>query len=74
MTTLTSHADTLDHLERAIDERDQWRDLARAALDQLALHATAPERYEQIQRDLKHERAVYMTAAFAGAQKGKGAA
>ena len=60
------HADTLNHLERAILERDRWRLLCRAALDQLALVATAPERYEQIQREARKELECYMAAALRG--------
>ena len=64
MTTLIAHADTLDHLERAIAQRDAYRLLFRAALDQLALVATAPEHAEQIQRELRKERERYMAEAL----------
>ena len=47
--------------ERAQIERDIYRQIARAALDQLALVATVPERFAIIQRELRHERESMMT-------------
>jgi hypothetical protein len=49
MTDLTAHADTLDHLERAIRERDVYRLMVRAALDQLAAaHLTMTRQRAQL--------------------------
>ncbi len=58
--------DTLrQDVTEAIRERNLYRLMFRAALDQLALVATAPERAEQIQRELRREREVFMTEALA---------
>ncbi len=46
--------------ERAQIERDIYRQIARAALDQLALVATVPERFASIQRELRQERERFM--------------
>ncbi len=42
-------------------ERDVWRLMFRAAMDQLAMQATKPERYAAIQRELRQERERFMT-------------
>ncbi len=60
MTDLTAHADTLDHLERAIRERDLYRLMYRAALDQLHDALTGPRRYERMVRSLTEERAEFI--------------
>lgn len=58
-------ADALrDDLAEARRERDQLRLVLHAALDALSLEATAPERYEHIQRELLKERQHYMAATF----------
>lgn len=53
-----------DDLAEARRERNMYRLLYLAALDGLSLVATAPERYEQIQRDLLNERQAYMAKAL----------
>ena len=50
--------------ERAQIERDIYRTIARAALDQLALVATVPERYEAMQREEMKDREWRMKLAL----------
>ncbi len=54
-----------DDLADARRERDLYRLLFRCAMDALSLSATAPERAEQIQRDLRKEREQFMAEQFA---------
>ncbi len=56
----------IDALEEARRERDLFRLLYDASMDGLSLVATAPERYEQQQRELRKERESYMAKEFAG--------
>lgn len=51
-----------DDLAEARRERNMYRLLYLAALDGLTLVATASERYEQLQRDLRKEREQFMAA------------
>lgn len=57
-----------DDLAQTRRERDLYRLMLHAAMDQLALVATAPERYEQIQRELLHDRREFMARAMTGGE------
>ena len=54
----------IEALEEARRERDLFRLLYLASLDGLSLVATAPERYEQQQRELRKERETFMAEDF----------
>ncbi len=54
-----------DDIAALIRERDLYRLMFRAAMDGLSLVATAPERYEQMQRDLRKEREAFMAEELA---------
>jgi hypothetical protein len=53
-----------DDLADVRRERNLYHLLYLAALDGLSLMATAPERYEQIQRELRKEREQFMAPQF----------
>ena len=54
----------IEALEEARRERDLFRLLYLASLDGLSLIATAPERYEQISKDLRKEREAFVAQQF----------